>query len=45
MALPININDLNIPAVTESFLLLTIEQWEEAVRDYLSSEHKGASNR
>lgn len=39
------IKDLNIPAVTESFSLLTKEQWEEAVRDYLSSEHKGASNR
>lgn len=35
------IDYLNIPAVKESFSTLEPEQWNEALEEYLSAEHKG----
>ena len=35
------IDYLNIPAVSESFSTLEPEQWNEALEEYLSAEHKG----
>ena len=35
------VNTLNIPAVYQSFSDLEPDQWDEAVEDYLSTEHKG----
>ena len=32
---------LNIPAVSESFRTLEYEQWNDALEEYLSAEHKG----
>lgn len=51
---PVTINDsfetakeyilhINIPAVTESFSLLDKDQWDEALKEYLQSDHKGKS--
>lgn len=35
------IDYLNIPAVSESFSTLEYEQWNDALEEYLSTEHKG----
>lgn len=35
------IKQLDIPAVLKSFSTLAVDQWDECVRDYLSSAHKG----
>ena len=35
------IDYLNIPAVSEPFSTLEPEQWNEALEEYLSAEHKG----
>ena len=35
------IKQLGIPAVLESFSTLELHQWNEGVRNYLSSAHKG----
>lgn len=36
------VRQLDIPAVSRSFSTLERDQWGEAARDYLSSEHKGS---
>ena len=35
------IDSLNIPAVSESFSTLESKQWNDALEEYLGTEHKG----